>query len=69
MFEPRHNILSNIRTNVRKYVVTWLEHSRESNKLYPDHSAELVKLLLIRSENEVLCKKQAFRIYLNGDLS
>ena len=30
MFEQRHNILSNIRTNVRKYVVTWLEHySRE----------------------------------------
>ena len=29
MFELRHNILSNVRTNVRKYVATWLEHSRE----------------------------------------
>ena len=27
MFEPRHNILSNVRANVRKYVVTRLEHS------------------------------------------
>ena len=27
-FAPRHNILSNVRTNVRKYIVTWLEHSR-----------------------------------------
>ena len=32
MFEPRHNILSNVRTNVRKYIVTWFEHSRESNR-------------------------------------
>ena len=32
MFEPRHNILSNVRTNVRKYDVTWLEHSRECNR-------------------------------------
>ena len=37
MFEPRHNILSNVRTNVRKYVVTWLKHSRDSNRRYPDH--------------------------------
>ena len=29
MFELRHNILSNVSTNHRKYVVTWLEHSRE----------------------------------------
>ena len=28
MFEPRHNIIS----NVRKYIATWLEHSRESNR-------------------------------------
>ena len=35
MFEPRHNILSNVRTNVRKYVVTWLKHSRESNRPVP----------------------------------
>ena len=38
MFEPRHNILPNVCTNVGKYVVTWLEHSRESNRRYPDHS-------------------------------
>ena len=31
-----HNILSNVHTNVRKYVVTWLKHSRESNRRYPD---------------------------------
>ena len=30
MFEPRHKILSNVRTNVRKYVVTWLERLRGS---------------------------------------
>ena len=35
MFEPRHNILSNNRPNVRKYVVTWLEHSRECNRAVP----------------------------------
>ena len=39
MLEPRHNILSNhVRTNVRKYLVTWLELSHESNRRYPDHS-------------------------------
>ena len=26
MFEPRHNILSNVRAAIRKYVVTWLKH-------------------------------------------
>ena len=36
MFEPRHNILSIVRTNVGKYVVAWLKHSRESNRRYPD---------------------------------
>ena len=34
-FEPRNNILWNVRTNVGKYVVTWLEHSRESNRPLP----------------------------------
>ena len=34
--DTRH-VLSNVRTNVRKYVVTWLEHSRESNRRYPNH--------------------------------
>ena len=38
IFEPRHNILSNVHTNVRKYVVTRLEHSRESDRRYPAHS-------------------------------
>ena len=37
-FEPQHNILSNVRTNVGKYVVSWLEHSRECNRRYLDHS-------------------------------
>ena len=42
MFEPRHNILLNVRANVRKYVVTWLEHSPESNRSAPGSlSAEL----------------------------
>ena len=35
MFEPRHNILSNVRANVRKYVATWFEHSPESNRPVP----------------------------------
>ena len=38
MFEPRHNILPNVHTNVGKYLVTWLEHSRESDRRYTDHS-------------------------------
>ena len=42
MFEPRHNILSNVRTNVRRYVVTWLEHSRECNR--PVHGPLLAEL-------------------------
>ena len=41
-FEPRHNLHSDVRTNVRKYVVTWLEHSCESNRPVPGpHLAEL----------------------------
>ena len=35
MFEPRHNKLSDVRTNVRTYVVTWFEHSRESDRPVP----------------------------------
>ena len=38
MFELRHNLFSNVRTNVRKYVVTWLVHLRENNRRYPDNS-------------------------------
>ena len=42
MFEPRHNILPDVRTNVGKYVMSWLEHSRESNRPVPGiHLAEL----------------------------
>ena len=32
MFEPRHNILSNVPADIRQYVVSWLKHSRESNR-------------------------------------
>ena len=32
MFEPCHNILSNVRANIRNYVVSSLKHSRESNR-------------------------------------
>ena len=35
MFEPRHNILSNVRADIRKYIVSWLKHSRERNRLLP----------------------------------
>ena len=35
MFEPRHNILSNVRGDIRKYVVSWLKHSHESNRPVP----------------------------------
>ena len=35
IFELRHNKLSNVRTNIPKYVVTWLEHSGENNKPVP----------------------------------
>ena len=31
---------SSVRTKVRKYVVSWLEHSPGSNRRYPDHTAE-----------------------------
>ena len=32
----KNNILSNVRTNVQKYVVTWLEHSLENNRPVPE---------------------------------
>ena len=32
MSKPRHNILSNVRADIRKYVVAWLKHSRECNR-------------------------------------
>ena len=51
MFEPRHNILSNVRTNVGKYVVMWLKHSRESNRRYPDDSLKSFVLVLISEVN------------------
>ena len=43
-----HNVLSNVRTNVRKYVVTWLKHSRECNRPVPGptdnwHGSSMVK--------------------------
>ena len=47
MFEPRHNILSNVRTNVQMYVVSWLEHSCESNRRYPDHSLWELRIFVI----------------------
>ena len=34
MFEPRHNIRSNVRADIPKYV-SWLKHSRESNRPAP----------------------------------
>ena len=33
-----HNILSNLRADIGKYVVSWLKHSRENNRRYPDQS-------------------------------
>ena len=38
MFEPRHvprNVRATFRADIRKYVVTWLKHSRESNRPIP----------------------------------
>ena len=32
MFEPRHNMLSNVLADIRKYVVSWLKHLRKSNR-------------------------------------
>ena len=32
MFEPRHNILSNVRVDIRMYVVSWLKYLRESTR-------------------------------------
>ena len=34
----RANILSNYRADIRKYVVSWLKHSRERNSQYPDQN-------------------------------
>ena len=31
-FEPSHDILSNVRADIRKYVVSWLKPLRESNR-------------------------------------
>ena len=36
MLEPRHNILSNVLADIRKYVVSWLKHSRLVISRYPD---------------------------------
>ena len=55
MFEPRHNIFSNVRTTVRKYVVSWFEHSRESNRPVPGPLlAELSILITIRNRRDFL---------------
>ena len=35
MFEPHHNLLSNVRVDIRKYVVSWLKHSRGSIRPVP----------------------------------
>ena len=35
MFEPCHNILSNVRADIRKYVVSWLKRSHESDRPVP----------------------------------
>ena len=35
MFVPRHNILSYVRADIQKYVVTCLKHSDESNRPIP----------------------------------
>ena len=35
LFEQRHNILSNVRADIRKYVVSWLKHWRERNRPLP----------------------------------
>ena len=32
MFEPRQNILADVRVDIRKYVVSWLKHSCEINR-------------------------------------
>ena len=39
-YSSHDNILSNVRTNVRKYAVTWLKHSRESNRPLPGPKIE-----------------------------
>ena len=39
MFEPRHNILLNVRVGIRNNVVSWLKHSRESNRSIPGPTA------------------------------
>ena len=35
MFEPRHIILSNVRADIRKNVVSWLKHSLDCNRPVP----------------------------------
>ena len=47
MFEPRHNILSNVRTNVRKYILACLEHSRESNSPVSCRSLTQLSIIII----------------------
>ena len=45
MFEPRHNILSNVRADIRKYVVSWLKHSRGSNRPVTNYIITLHNIL------------------------
>ena len=47
MFEPRHNILSNVRTDIGKNVVSWLEHSRESNRPVPGPLLQELSILSV----------------------
>ena len=42
MFELRHNILSNVRADIGKYVVTWLKRSLESDRTLPGHNEDFI---------------------------
>ena len=56
MFEPRHNILSDVRADIRKYVVSWLKHSRESNRSVPGPTVEDKNLSFLFPPQTVLAR-------------
>ena len=61
MFEPRHNILSNVRADIRMYVVSWLEHLRKSITPVPGP-----ELRIAPSVQFFLDKKKTMKKKMNG---
>ena len=63
MFEPRHNILPNVRVDIPKYVVSWLEHLLESNG--PVHA--LMSVIPMRCVHAKMAAQGNTSVYTSRD--